>query len=59
MGMTGMFQWSPLVPQDCLDTVELGVSIAGLPESVAAVPGPRSQREVQLTPAAGTANKGC
>lgn len=37
-----------LVEKDCMDTVDLGVSTAGLPESVATVPGPRSQREVHL-----------
>ena len=53
-----LLPWWPfvLLLQDCLDTVALGVSTAGLPESVATVPGPRSQREVQPTPAVGVAD---
>ena len=39
--------------QDCLEQVEIGMDTAGLPDNVAVVPGPRSQREVrkELLPA--------
>ncbi|EIE21046.1 DUF564-domain-containing protein, partial [Coccomyxa subellipsoidea C-169] len=37
------------VKADNIDQVDIGMDVAGLPDNVARIPGPRSQREVHLT----------